>query len=190
MAFEVLTSDDRVVPGNLLGVHLVLLNRSARPVRVTGLALDVPEGWTAAPDPVPARPARPPGRFGAAGPPGPPGPPGPTGPTGPPGSPGSSRQTSDIGYNESFAENWRVDVPTDAGLTRPYWRRLSLNDPRVVVDDTALIGLPWRPQPVVGRARFLVDGVEIEIRRPAQYRFADRAFGEIRRDCRSCPRCR
>ena len=184
MAFEVLTSDDRVVPGNLLGVHLVLLNRSARPVRVTGLALDVPEGWTAAPDPVPARPARPPGRFGAAGPPGPPGPPG------SPGSPGSSRQarqTSDIGYNESFAENWRVDVPPDAGLTRPYWHRRSLNDPRVVVEDTALIGLPWRPQPVVGRARFLVDGVEIEVRRPAQYRFADRAFGEIRRELQVVP---
>ncbi|MXW05896.1 MAG: PIG-L family deacetylase [Gemmatimonadetes bacterium] len=154
MAFEVLTSDDRVVPGNLLGVHLVLLNRSARSVRVTNLALDVPEGWTAAPDPVPARPAR---------------------------------QTEDIGYNESFAENWRVEVPPDAGLTRPYWHRHSLNDPRVVVDDTALIGLPWRPQPVIGRARFLVDGVEIEIRRPAQYRFADRAFGEIRRELQVVP---
>lgn len=175
MAFEVLTSDDRVVPGNLLGVHLVLLNRSARPVRVTNLALDVPEGWTAAPDPVPARPARPPGRFG------------PTGPPGPPGSPSPSRQTSDIGYNESFAENWRVEVPPDAGLTRPYWRRRSLNNPRVVVDDTALIGLPWSPQPVIGRARLLVDGVEIEIRRPAQYRFADRAFGEIRRELQVVP---
>ncbi|MCY3554633.1 MAG: PIG-L family deacetylase [Gemmatimonadetes bacterium] len=175
MAFEVLTSDDRVVPGNLLGVHLVLLNRSTRSVRVTNLALDVPEGWTATLDPVPARPARPPGRFGPTGPPGPPG------PSGPP------RQTEDIGYNESFAENWRVEVPPDAGLTRPYWHRRSLNDPRVVVDDTALIGLPWRPQPVIGRARFVVDGVEIEIRRPAQYRFADRAFGEIRRELQVVP---
>ncbi|MCY3713121.1 MAG: PIG-L family deacetylase [Gemmatimonadetes bacterium] len=154
MAFEVLTSDDRVVPGNLLGVHLVLLNRSARSVRVTNLALEVPDSWTAAPDPVPARP---------------------------------TRQTLDIGYNESYAENWRVDVPPDAGLTRPYWYRRSLNDPRVVVDDTALIGLPWRPQPVIGRARFIVDGVEIEIRRPAQYRFADRAFGEIRRELQVVP---
>lgn len=187
MAFEVLTSNDRVVPGNLLGVHLVLLNRSARPVRVINLALDVPEGWTAAPDPVPARPSRTPGRFGLTGPPGPPAPPSSPGPSGSPGPPGPSRQTSDIGYNESSAENWRVEVPPDAGLTRPYWHRRSLNDPRVVVDDTALIGLPWRPQPVIGRARFLVDGVEIEIRRPAQYRFADRAFGEIRRELQVVP---
>ena len=154
MAFEVLTSDARVVPGNLLGVQLMLLNRSTRPVRVTGLSLDAPEGWTAAPDETPARPAR---------------------------------QTEDIGYNESFAENWRVEVPTDARLTRPYWHRRSLNDARVVVDDPALIGLPWRPEPLIGRARFVVDGVEIEIRQPAQYRFADRAFGEIRRELQVVP---
>lgn len=98
-----------------------------------------------------------------------------------------AKPTADIGYNESVRENWRVTVPPDAGLTRPYWRRRSLNDPRVVVDATALIGLPWRPQPLIGRARFLVDGVEIEILRPAQFRYADRAFGEIRRELKVVP---
>ncbi len=151
MAFEVLTGDDRVVPGDTLGVSLALLNRSTKPVRVTRIGLDVPDGWTAESGPVSAEPG------------------------------------TDIGYNESLKGDWRVFVPPDARLTRPYWHRRSLNDRRVMVDDTALIGLPWRPQPVTGRANVLVDGVEIEIRQPAQYRYADRAFGEIRRELKVVP---
>lgn len=154
IAFEVLAVGDRVVPGATLGLNLVLLNRSTRSVRITGLGLDIPAGWTATSDPVPAEPARP---------------------------------TSDIGYNESVIEAWQVSVPPDARLTRPYWHRRSLNDRRVEVEETAWIGLPWSPQPVVGRAGFAVDGVDIEIRQPAQYRFADRAFGEIRRELKVVP---
>ena len=157
LAFEVLTYEDRVVPGDTLGINLELLNRSNRTVRVTHLGLDVPGGWSATTDPVPHKPA---------------------GPIDP---------AADIGYNESVRSDWWVSVPPDARLTRPYWHRRSLNDRRVVVDDTSLIGLPWSPQPVAGRARVLVDGVEIEIRRPAQYRFADRAFGEIRRELQVVP---
>lgn len=157
MAFEVLTYEDRAVPGDTLGINLELLNRSARTVRVTHLGLDVPGGWTAMADPVPAEPAEP------------------------------NEPAAVIGYNESVVRDWRVAVPPDARLTRPYWHRRSLNDRRVEVDDPALIGMPWSPQPVAGVARVLVDGVEIEIRRPAQYRFADRAFGEIRRELKVVP---
>ena len=166
MAFEVFASDDRVVPGDPLGVNLALLNRSTRSVRVTRLGLDVPKGWTATSDPVPAGPA------GSAEQ---------TEQTGP------ARLAADIGYNESVERIWRVSVPPDARLTRPYWHRRSLNERRVEVEETAWIGLPWSPQPVVGRAGFAVDGVDIEILQPTQYRFADRAFGEIRRELQVVP---
>ena len=96
-------------------------------------------------------------------------------------------RASDIGYNESVERQWQVSVPSDARLTRPYWYRRSLNDPRVEVEDESLIGLPWSPQAVVGRAGFVVDGVDIEIRQPVQHRFADRAFGEIRRELQAVP---
>ena len=151
MAFEVLADDDRVVPGDTLGVNLALLNRSFMTVNVTSLDLDVPPGWTAAAGPAGAEPS------------------------------------SDIGYNESVERKWQVFVPSDARLTRPYWYRGSLNDPRVEVEDESLIGLPWSSQPVAGRAGFVVDGVEIEIRQPVQHRFADRAFGEIRRELQVVP---
>ena len=151
MAFEVLADDDRVVPGDTLGVNLALLNRSPMTVNVTRLDLDVPPGWTAAAGPAGAEPS------------------------------------SDIGYNENVERKWQVFVPSDARLTRPYWYRKSLNDPRVEVEDESLIGLPWSSQPVAGRAGFVVDGVEIEIRQPVQHRFADRAFGEIRRELQVVP---
>ena len=160
IAFEVLAVDDRVVPGDTLGVDLVLLNRSARPVHVTRLGLDVPVGWTAAYGQVPAEQSEP---------------------------AELARPAADIGYNESVMGAWRVYVPHDARLTRPYWHRRSLNDRRVEVEESAWIGLPWSPQPVVGRAGFSVDGVDIEIRQPVQYRFADRAFGEIRRELQVVP---
>ncbi len=148
IAFEVLAGEDRVIPGDTLGVNLALLNRSSRSVKVTRLDLSVPGGWTATADPVP---------------------------------------TAEIGYNESVEGEWRVSIPADARLTRPYWHRRSINDRRVEVEDTALIGLPWSPQPVVGRAVFVVDGVEIDIRQSAQHRFADRAYGEIRREIQVVP---
>ncbi len=154
IAFEVLAENDRVVPGDTLGVHLTLLNRSTQTVQFTRLGLDVPAGWTARPAPVPSEPARP---------------------------------IADIGYNESVEEAWQIAVAHDAGLTRPYWRRRSPNDRNVEVEETAWIGLPWRPQAVVGRAGFKVEGVEIEIRQPVQYRFADRAFGEIRQELQVVP---
>ncbi len=160
IAFEVLAVDDRVVPGDTLGVNLVLLNRSARPVHVTRLGLEVPEGWNAAYGQVPAEQAE---------------------------SDEPSELATDIGYNESVVGAWRVSVPPDARLTRPYWHRRSLNDRYVEVEETAWIGLPWSPQPVVGRAGFSVGGVDIEIRQPVQYRFADRAFGEIRRELQVVP---
>lgn len=94
---------------------------------------------------------------------------------------------ADIGYNESVEGAWRVSVPPDARHTRPYWHRLSLNDRRVEVEDETLIGLPWHPQPVAGRADIVVDGVDIVVRQTAQYRFADRAFGEIRRELQVVP---
>lgn len=160
MAFEVLTYEDRVVPGDTLGINLELLNRSTRTVRVSQLGLEVPEGWTATADPVSPEPAD---SIGRAGP------------------------TAEIGYNESVRSDWRVSVPPGARLTRPYWHRRSLNDRRVEVEDPALIGLPWSPQSVAGKARIAVDGVEIEFRQSAQYRFADRAFGEIRRELQVVP---
>ena len=62
-----------------------------------------------------------------------------------------------------------------------------MRDTRVTVEDETLIGLPWQPPDVIGYARIAIDGVSIDIVRPVQFRYANRAIGEIRRALRVAP---
>lgn len=97
------------------------------------------------------------------------------------------REIHPLGYNETASETVLVTVANDARFTQPYWHRASPNAARVTVEEETLIGLPWRPPAVVGLAAFEVNGTEIAIRQPAQYRYADRTFGEIRRELQVAP---
>lgn len=92
-----------------------------------------------------------------------------------------------IGYNESSDDTVTVIVAAEALPTRPYWRRNTLHDARVTVDSENLIGLPWAPSPVTGHVSFIVDGLLVELTQPVQYRYADPAIGEIRRELQITP---
>ena len=94
---------------------------------------------------------------------------------------------SPIGYNEFARRAVTVTVGVQARLSKPYWQRESLRATRANVEDEALIGLPWQPPDVIGYARFTIDGVSVDIAQPVQFRFANRAFGEIRREVRVSP---
>lgn len=99
----------------------------------------------------------------------------------------SPPSVSPLGYNESLQHTLSVTVGENTRLSRPYWTRSSLRDTRVSVEDESLIGLPWQPPDVIGYARFSIDGVSVDIAQPIQFRYADRAFGEIRRELRVAP---
>lgn len=90
-------------------------------------------------------------------------------------------------YNESSDDTVAVSVAADAQPTRPYWRRNTLHDARVTVDSEDLIGLPWAPPAVIGQVSFVVDDVPVELSQPVQYRYADPASGEIRREVQITP---
>ncbi|MDP6050933.1 MAG: PIG-L family deacetylase [Candidatus Latescibacteria bacterium] len=94
---------------------------------------------------------------------------------------------SALGYNEFARRAVTVTVGPQARLSRPYWQRQSMRDTRVTVEDETLIGLPWQPPDVIGYARIAIDGVSIDIVRPVQFRYANRAIGEIRRALRVAP---
>ena len=87
----------------------------------------------------------------------------------------------------SQAEYYSVKVAGDAAVTQPYW----LNNPR----DGDLFhwpegdfqNLPFQSQPLLAQATFAVDGTEITLEQPVQYRFADPSRGEIRREINVVP---
>lgn len=92
-----------------------------------------------------------------------------------------------LDYNESSDDTVTVSVAADAQPTRPYWRRSTLHDTRVTVDSENLIGLPWALPAVIGHVSFMVDDVPVELTQPVQYRYADPAIGEIRRELQVTP---
>lgn len=92
-----------------------------------------------------------------------------------------------IGYNEQAEETVAVEVAQNARLSKPYWRREGMNGSRVMVESEQLIGLPWRPEDLIGHAVFTVNGTSVEITQPVQFRYADQAFGEIRRQVLVAP---
>ena len=85
------------------------------------------------------------------------------------------------------AEYFTVNVARSARPTQPYW----LDGPRdgdlfrwPENDDQTL---PFQPQALIAQAKIDVNGTEITIEQPVQYRFADPSRGEIRRELNVVP---
>lgn len=78
-------------------------------------------------------------------------------------------------------------VPRNAAPTQPYW----LSKPRVRDqydwDDTMPRNLPFAPPIAVARVEFELGGERVVINQPVEYRFSDKAFGEIRRELKVAP---
>lgn len=84
--------------------------------------------------------------------------------------------------------DFKVTVPETAEPTEAYW----LKNPRkgdMFVPGKGGTGIePLAPPVITARVEFEIAGVPVVITQPAQYRFADKALGEIRRDLKVAPR--
>ncbi len=82
---------------------------------------------------------------------------------------------------------FNVKVPRDAKATQPYW----LDDPRdgdlFRWPNDANQNLPFQPPLVTAIVKIEIDGTEISLKQAVQYRFADPARGEIRRELNVIP---
>jgi LmbE family N-acetylglucosaminyl deacetylase len=84
----------------------------------------------------------------------------------------------------TLATNQVVDIPSNLVVpanepyTQKYWLAKPPTDDVYQVDDQQLIGLPDNPPASQIRVMLTVDGAPIELVRPVQHRFADRAQGE------------
>jgi LmbE family N-acetylglucosaminyl deacetylase len=81
-------------------------------------------------------------------------------------------------FNKSKVVKADRQVPASQPYTQPYWLAKPPTDGVYTVDDQSLIGLPENPPILSVRFRLAIDGTELELVRPVQYRYADRAEGE------------
>lgn len=73
---------------------------------------------------------------------------------------------SDVVRNMPASSRIRLTVPQNAALTRPYFTRPSIQDPRYNVEDQSQLHRPAGEPALVAAVRFSVDGVPVEIREP------------------------
>jgi LmbE family N-acetylglucosaminyl deacetylase len=99
-------------------------------------------------------------------------------------------KTSEVGGRLVLQAEYAVTPRAEVPPTRPYW----LNSPRkgdmftVAKQAGAPTGIePASPASVVGIVDFTIAGAHVKTRQAAQYRYADRALGEIRRELKLAP---
>ena len=81
-----------------------------------------------------------------------------------------------------------VAVPADAKTTKPYWRRMR-DAARYEFEPDAPFGLPVRPTPFRASITLTLDGTDITLDRPVQYRYEGaRLEGEKRMELAVVPR--
>jgi LmbE family N-acetylglucosaminyl deacetylase len=83
--------------------------------------------------------------------------------------------------------DFKVTVAQDAEPTEPYWLKNRRKDAMFVPGKGGTGIEPLSPSELVADVSFEIAGQKITISQPAQYRFADKALGEIRRDIKIAP---
>jgi LmbE family N-acetylglucosaminyl deacetylase len=147
-----LADRETVVPGGTLTVTARAFLPDQTHVRLTGLAIKAPEGWsvTTATEEEPDDDDNPFARF--------------------------------FREKPTAVERFRVTAAADAPLTQPYYLDDPHEGDRYQWDNTDPKGLPFAPALLTCEATLEIAGASIVVTRDIQYRFADRVRGELRRN--------
>ena len=89
--------------------------------------------------------------------------------------------------NAAAGAVFSVHVAPDAELTQPYWLRTERKTDLFEWPKTASQTLPFDPPLLVAHVTVNINGTDITFDQPVQYRFADPARGEIRREINVVP---
>jgi LmbE family N-acetylglucosaminyl deacetylase len=85
---------------------------------------------------------------------------------------------------------YTVSVAADAEPTRPYWLNAERKGDMFSIDKSLKHGTgiePISPAAVTGFVDFTIEGVSVKTSREVEYRYADRALGEIRHELKIAP---
>jgi LmbE family N-acetylglucosaminyl deacetylase len=87
----------------------------------------------------------------------------------------------------NFSARFRATVPEGAPPTQPYWLVTQRTRDQFNWDETMPRNLPFAPPLAQARVELEVSGERVVIDQPVEYRFADKTFGEIRRELKVAP---
>jgi LmbE family N-acetylglucosaminyl deacetylase len=87
--------------------------------------------------------------------------------------------SSTLSKNKNFIVNRRIAVPSSKELTQPYWLRETMQEGYFEVKDQTLIGEPDVEKAFTVNFFLSVNGEEILVSRPLQYKYNDPVKGEI-----------
>ncbi len=94
---------------------------------------------------------------------------------------------SRLGANETRRQSLTFTVPADASLSRPYFERASIAEPRYTIRDATQFGRPAAEPAVSAVARYLVAGVPVEIRATVRRREPHLPYGDELRELMVVP---
>ena len=89
--------------------------------------------------------------------------------------------------NETARHSFAADVSADARLSRPYFERASIAEPRYTMRDSSQFGRPAAAPALTARARYTVAGVPVEIAAPVRRREPHLPYGEELRELMVVP---
>ncbi|MGZ6971253.1 MAG: PIG-L family deacetylase, partial [Thermoanaerobaculia bacterium] len=81
--------------------------------------------------------------------------------------------------NEPLRREIALTLPLDIDTTQPFWLREPPGKGLFGVRDSALVGLPENPAPLVARFTVRIEGVAVPFEAPVVFRRTDRVKGEI-----------
>ena len=93
---------------------------------------------------------------------------------------------SGVAPDPARAATFRLTVPSDMPLARPYFHRLALSESRYAVDASSR-PQPWSAPPFVAAATYSVEGVRVEIRTPIVRREPQLPYGLVTRELAVLP---
>ena len=86
-----------------------------------------------------------------------------------------------------FIARYRVTAVDKATPTQPYWLAQKRTKDQFDWDDKMPRNLPFGPALATAQVELTLSGERISINQPVEYRFADKSFGEIRRELKVAP---
>lgn len=87
----------------------------------------------------------------------------------------------------NFVARFRATVPEGEPSTQPYWLAKPRTKDQFDWDETMPRTLPFGPPVAQARVELTLSGERVVINQPVEYRFADKTFGEIRRELKVAP---